>query len=703
MDSLLWMVPSREIAAPAVIVFRTKFHLETEREFHLRWTADEHADLFLNGQYFCDGPQRGTPKRWFLEENGRLLAPGDYTLTVRVLKFGGALTAHAQRSSAFGFYAESDLLSGEWEWQEVSGIRWTASFPDWAMYPRAEVLAPAGFHFPDGGEEDVWEPVAYRRDSRPLFPRSLPPMERVPEHRFRTVARPGGGILFVFDTYVCVWSDFRFRGTGSVVIRWTESLYEPGTFDSRELTGDKGDRRVFEGKEWIGNGTRLQLPGGSVRWCDFWWKAGRYLLLEFTGTAALEDVSFFSTGYPWKREWNAKTSLPELDHALELAWHTLKMCSHDTFLDCPFFEQLQYVSDSRLEALTAFVTARDTRLIRSALRAFADSQAENGIIFSRTPSKQVQVIPSFALIYILFLRDFSEWRGPDEIQEFLPCARGILRYFAGEAENGLLHFPGWDQIDTPDWKAGDRGWNFIDWVSGWKDGVPPGDCALNLFYLLALEAMEKLDPVHAEFYGDAAQKVAAAIRAAYEVPGTGFADDEAHRSFSEHAQILAVLSERLPDYAPDLPGASEASVSFSYYYLEAVRRLGRADLFRRRLEKWFGMEKAGLCTLPENFDNPRSDCHAWSSHILHHYFATVLGLRPLDAAAGCWNLDPFPAGLNFAEGEIPLGSDRLQIRLELAGTGKMRLSYAAPADIHLCFRGKKLDGKKGYVEFPIEN
>ena len=116
MDSLLWMVPSREIAAPAVIVFRTKFHLETEREFHLRWTADEHADLFLNGQYFCDGPQRGTPNRWFLEENGRLLAPGDYTLTVRVLKFGGVLTAHAQCSSAFGFYAESDLLSGEWEW-----------------------------------------------------------------------------------------------------------------------------------------------------------------------------------------------------------------------------------------------------------------------------------------------------------------------------------------------------------------------------------------------------------------------------------------------------------------------------------------------------------------------------------------------------------------------------------------------------------
>ena len=63
MNSLLWMVPSREITEPAVVIFRTKFHVETARDFRLRWTADEHADLFLNGRCFCDGPQRGTPSR----------------------------------------------------------------------------------------------------------------------------------------------------------------------------------------------------------------------------------------------------------------------------------------------------------------------------------------------------------------------------------------------------------------------------------------------------------------------------------------------------------------------------------------------------------------------------------------------------------------------------------------------------------------
>ena len=232
--------------------------------------------------------------------------------------------------------------------------------------------------------------------------------------------------------------------------------------------------------------------------------------------------------------------------------------------------------------------------------------------------------------------------------------------------------------------------------------MPPGDCSLNLFHLLALEAMEFLDPGHAAEYRASADESAAAIRVVYEVPGTGYAEDEAHTVFSEHAQVLATLSERLPHYAPDLPGAAECSVSFSFYYLEAVRRLRRGDLFRKRLEKWFGMEKLGLRTLPENFRNPRSDCHAWSSHILYHYFASILGLRPLDAAKGHWKLDPLPIGLAFCEGEIPLGEGRFRARLEQAGE-RCQLHYAAPRGIILHFRDEKTAAGRGTLEFTADS
>lgn len=697
MKPLLWMKPSREITPPSAVVFRTCFQLKEKQCFRLRFSADEYADLFLNGEFLTGGPCRSTTTRWHEEEYTCDLVPGEYTLTARLFLFGPKLAAHGQCSISHGFYADSELLTNPWEWQEMEHVRWETPFPDWGAPPRARVFREASIHILEGRGGN-WEPVLSVPDARPLFSREIPPLQSTPVTEFRLIPRPGNSTLIVFDDYVFVRGEYRFRGNGKVTLRWTESLYRPGTFQRPSLVGDKGNRAEFEGKEWIGNGTEIELDGEPVRWFDCWRQAGRYLLLEFTGSAELEEVKFRSVGYPWQREWRAKTAEPELDRVLNLAWHTLEMCSADTFMDCPFFEQMQYISDTRLEALVALVTTRDTRLLRNALTQFADSRYPCGMIPSRTPSRVAQVIPSFALIYILMLRDLAEWRGRAEILPWIDCARGILRYFRQYRRDGLVHFPGWTKAGAPEWHDGNPGWNYLDWVATWDHGMPPGDGSLNLFYLLALEAMEFLDSSNAAEYSDSADETAAAVRSVYEVPGTGYAEDETRTVFCEHAQVLSVLSDRLPHYAPDLPGAAECSVSFSFYYLEAVRRLRRGDLFRKRLEKWFGMEKQGLRTLPENFRNPRSDCHAWSSHILYHYFASILGFRPLDAAKGHWKLDPLPIGLAFCEGEIPLGEGQFRAQLEQEGE-RCRLHYAAPSGIILHFRDEKTTVGRGTLEF----
>ncbi len=684
-NSLEWLVPSEQISAPAAVVYRNRFALERKTLFRLRWTADEHADLFINGKYVADGPARGTARRWFMESLELELEPGEYVLTARVLMFGLPLTAHAQCSDSFGFYAESEQLSGDWEWQEISHVNWRPASIDWGVYPRAEVSGEANFTVLDG-TGGVWKPAALRSDSRPAAENTLPPMERKKETGYHTVELAPGKILYVFDNYVCVWSDFHFSGKGSVSVRWAESFFIPGTFDRRDLIGEKGNRRVFDGKEWIGNGDIITLPGERVRWCDYWWKAGRYMLMEFSGDAVLDQVDFYSTCYPLQKEWAEKSSSPALDAAMDMAWHTLRMCSHTTFMDCPFFEQLQYVSDSRLEALCVMASGADRRLVISSLRAFADSQTACGLIASRTPSKYQQYIPSFALIYILYLNDAAQWCSPAETEEFIPCARNILRFFERERKGGLIRLPGWIYVDTPKWKEGDPAWNFLDWVDGWDNGVPPGYCSLNIFYLLALEAMEKLDPAHAGDYSRCADEIAGLVRRAYEVPGTGFAEDEARTVFSEHAQCLAVLSKRLPDYSPDIPGAAETSVSFSFYYLEAARLLNRPDLFAARLKKWFDLDRTGLCTLPENFGRPRSDCHAWSSHILYHYAASVIGLRPVNAAAGEWELKPFMAGLESAQWEFPVENGFFRVEITVSPDSPV-LNCRIPSGIKLMVNG----------------
>ena len=697
MRTLEWMIPSEFVEFPAMTVYRTRFHFDRKSCFRLRWTADEHADLFLNGRRVADGPARGTAKRWFMETLELELEPGDYVLTARVLMFGSKMTSHSQCSKAFGFYAEPEGLQLDWEWQKFDHVTWSAPLIDWGVYPRAEISCDANWAVLDG-KGGTWNSVAFRSDERPLFDNPLPAMERVVEKGYRLVEFEKNKTLFIFDTYVCVWSDFRFSGTGSVTIRWAESFFEPGSFDLRKLIGVKGDRRIYENREWVGNGNRLEITGKTIRWCDFWWNAGRYMMLEFSGNVKLNSVEFHSTGYPWKREWSAHSSAPALDTALEMAWHTLRMCSHTTFIDCPFFEQIQYVSDTRLEALSMLVTTTDDRLILASLQAFADTQTRSGLIVSRTPSKYQQYIPAFALIYILYLQDIALWRSPKVVQKFIPCARKILHFFAQIRQNGLIHLPGWHFVDTPEWQDGDPGWNFIDWVDGWDCGTPPGDCTLNIFYLLALEAMMKLDPVHIREYRRNADEMATLIHETYEVPGKGYAENEEYTHFTEHAQCLAILSDRLTDYAPDLPGAAEASVSFSFYYLEAVRKINRPDLFRKRLQKWLSLKSEGLCTLPENFSLPRSDCHAWSSHILYHYFASIIGLRPVDVTMGCWELQPFVLDLAEVSGKLPLGEGYLQVKI-VQKDGEKFLSCEFPPEFHISLNGKKLENQTEALRF----
>ena len=37
------------------------------------------------------------------------------------------------------------------------------------------------------------------------------------------------------------------------------------------------------------------------------------------------------------------------------------MCAHETYMDCPYYEQMMYVGDTRLEVLTTYAISRDDR------------------------------------------------------------------------------------------------------------------------------------------------------------------------------------------------------------------------------------------------------------------------------------------------------------------------------------------------------
>ena len=74
-------------------------------------------------------------------------------------------------------------------------------------------------------------------------------------------------------------------------------------------------------------------------------------------------------------------------------------------MDTPYCEQLQYVGDTRIQALISYAVAGDDRLARQALEAFDDSRFPDGITRSRYPSSLPQTIPTFSLLWVGMLHD----------------------------------------------------------------------------------------------------------------------------------------------------------------------------------------------------------------------------------------------------------------------------------------------------------
>lgn len=626
----IWMKPPGSFPGPITSVFRNCFETERNDVLKFEFSADEFATVFLDGNVIARGPERGSSSYWYRSAAIAIpVASGKHILTARVNRLGSPLRPYGQMSIRHGFFCH--------EYSNVLAQHWEARFETDADYvnPRAFWGSCAQIHcgknFPYeawAGAGDGWQRVDTFEDDRILHAPALPDMR---QDEVTSYHRKGN--VFLFDEYVCVWGAYRFSGPGTIKLRWGEPGCSPEDFTPEFLNGKKPG----EGPFLLGDGDVFDLPEAKeVRFFDLHWKAGRLLEVRCDGEARLLSAEFVRTGYPYHYDVNFRAPGDQAtEKLLAMSRSTLEACSHDTFMDCPYYEQLQYVSDCRVEALSSYVICSDKRLIEKAILLFALSIKPDGMLPCRYPvdddpayvpafgDRCKPSIPSFMCYYIALVHDYALWGGKTElIHEVLPVLRKIERYLRQYEDNRKLLF-------VP-------GWNFLDWMPNWNAGVPPGGetgggCSLNWIWVQALRDLADLETLCGEVtnapeYMAHADAIAASVKQVYFRPEEQFySEDETHAYASEHAQVLALLTEKDTRVLPALRSGilDECGIYFSLYSLEAFRLFKETELFASRKQKYLDIARTNLVTMPECFPNTwwqRSDCHAWSSHFLYHHY-----------------------------------------------------------------------------------
>jgi len=491
-----------------------------------------------------------------------------------------------------------------------------------------------------------------------------------------------------------------------ILIKYAEALFIPansmlygakggGYMGSEEIYG-KGNRNDVKDKVFLGKKDSLISDGTDHQvFSSLYWRTYRYVLLSVEtkeDPLTIEDFYGTFTGYPFQLNAQFESDKPELQKILEIGWRTARLCAIETYMDCPYYEQLQYIGDTRIQAMVSYYNSGDDRLVRNAINLMDHSRIAEGITLSRHPSFSPQLIPTFSLWYIGMLHDYWMYRTDSNfVKEKLAGTRQVLDFFVRyqQADGSLKDVPYW---------------NFTDWVDnrkGWSGGVAPigkdGSSAVLDFQLLwayqtaaDLESRLGMD-AYALVYNNRAKQLMQTIQQKYWDATKGlYADTPEKDVYSQHANTLAILTGTISGSEATLlankmltdAGLASASIYFKYYLHLAFIKAGLGNDYLSWLEKWLENIALGLTTWAEdsNVNGARSDCHAWGSSPNIEFYRTVLGIDTDAPGFARVKIEPHLGSMQKAGGEMPHPQGKIAVKYALE-KGKWNIEIRLPGNL----------------------
>jgi len=419
----VWIQPTGiDAKMSGVCYYRKTFSLDSiPQQLIVHTSGDMRYQLYINEKMVTWGPLTGDIRHWYYESTdiAQQLQKGKNVIAVAVFNYG-ANPPDARLSIQTGFLLAADMkqnrfLNTDTTWKSIQSETFKENIVD-----KKQINGYYG-----GGSRDIfdankhihgWNLVAFDDKNWKnsaiiekafaktciwasrwkLTPRTLP-HERITEHRFaktfqaENIVLPQNFPIQRVDVTIPPNTKARFiidaekETTSYPILKISKGknatikiTYNEAPVNSTD--GKKGNRNDFTNKVFNGYFDKIIADGSNnLVYHPFWWRSFRFMVFEIeTQSEALviNDIYGELSTYPFEKSYefsaqigNRKDTLVE--KILEIGERTMLMCSHETFVDCPYYEESQFEGDTRIEALVSYLNFGDLRLGKNAIDQFS--------------------------------------------------------------------------------------------------------------------------------------------------------------------------------------------------------------------------------------------------------------------------------------------------------------------------------------------
>ena len=704
----LWIYADDRPQETRFYYFKKTFEAKAGDSLALRVSADTRYQLYINGSLICDGPCQGAAHLRYYEtaDASSALRDGENEIFVKVQYVVGPnfhIVYHGDHPALWldGKLTNSDgatvniVTDASWEclrddsicFHNYHGIH--TSMPPCEEWAAEENLVPVPLKnwFTPNTDTNGFSPWGTIQPYS-MYSRPIPAMKEYEKRGLTEVKRGEGFVIYDAGEYTTakVYLDFNAQKDNDIKITYAESVSFGEPIGTRAMGKAIRDDIDAEGSRVDGVYDLIHARGGNQSYTSFWFRAFRFIKVECPDSVEY-SLSYAPYFYPFDKAGSFACSDEEYNKMWHVSLNTLLCCTHETYVDCPYYEQGQYSMDGALEMLYTFRNSSDVKMPLKFINDLAASQTVDGMICANYPTSVTQVIPDFTLFWVLAVRDYLRYTG--DAANVIPLM--------GTVDKALEAF---EILKNADGLIGPtKYWHFVDWVPGWERGVPPkGDneplTVTCFMYAAALRAASQLcealgKTARADEYEERAQKMIASVnKHCYDSEAGLYLNTPTGNTYSQHTTVWAVLSGAVTgDDAGRLVDATfhsdkkvaKCTFSMNHYLFRALELADRYCYAPKLFEGWQRMLDLHCTTWCENPDEPRSECHAWSSAPTYELSAMVLGVYPTSDGYDTLRIRPYihDLGLTYAKGTVPTRHGTVSVDWQIAD-GEFTLHVTLP-------------------------